>query len=61
MPEAVRAKENQNNLPKVVKVTPEQMKALLAQHRTGQLVPSTLSLNDMGRPVIRPILIPLNH
>lgn len=55
MPQAVNFKENNNNNTKVVKVTPDQMKAIFAQRRNGVLIPSTLSMNDMGRPVIKPI------
>lgn len=47
--------------PTVVKVTPEQLMALIRQGKTGSLKPSTLTLSDSGEHIIRPVLLPLSH
>lgn len=60
MPQTDRARENQQP-PQVVKVTPELLKALIKQGRTGSLIPSKLTFTDSGEQIIRPILLPLNH
>lgn len=57
----MRSTHSNATKPTVVKVTPEQLMALIRQRKTGSLKPSTLTLSDSGEHIIRPVLLPLSH
>lgn len=56
MPTLLRAKENTQTPLQIQLVTPELMKRLILQGKTGTLIPSTLTLTDSGEATIRPAL-----